>query len=103
MEALKNPRVQAGGAAVILAILAFLFFSGGSNNNQNQVPLPLQQEQTTENPKDTGTSLEDKDCEDFDTQKEAQDFFDTEGGPQSDPHDLDRDKDGVVCESLPND
>lgn len=100
MESLKNPRVQAGGAAVILAILAFLFFGGGTNNNQNQVPLPFQQEKTTENPKDTRTS-KDKDCEDFDTQQEAQVFFEKEGGPQSDPHDLDRDKDGVVCESLP--
>lgn len=43
----------------------------------------------------------DKDCKDFSTQKEAQDYFISQGGPSSDPHKLDADKDGVVCESLP--
>lgn len=49
-----------------------------------------------------GKSVEgDKDCSDFKTQKEAQDFFISQGGPASDPHKLDQDKDGVACESLP--
>lgn len=43
----------------------------------------------------------DKDCKDFSSQKEAQDFFIANGGPGNDPHKLDSDKDGVVCESLP--
>jgi len=43
----------------------------------------------------------DKDCSDFKTQQEAQDFFILQGGPASDPHKLDQDKDGVACESLP--
>lgn len=43
----------------------------------------------------------DKDCSDFSTQKAAQDFFIANGGPQSDPHRLDADGDGVVCESNP--
>lgn len=43
---------------------------------------------------------EDKDCGDFKTQSEAQDFFISQGGPGSDPHKLDRDGDGKVCESL---
>ena len=47
------------------------------------------------------SSDEDKDCSDFKTQKEAQEFFISQGGPQSDPHKLDQDKDGVACESLP--
>ena len=42
----------------------------------------------------------DKDCADFKTQREAQLFFEADGGPTNDPHNLDRDKDGVVCESL---
>ena len=47
-------------------------------------------------------SLEgDKDCSDFKTQNEAQDFFISQGGPSSDPHKLDADKDGIVCESRP--
>jgi len=44
---------------------------------------------------------EDRDCGDFSTQAEAQAFFEAAGGPGSDPHRLDSDGDGVVCESLP--
>ncbi|GAB2745605.1 thermonuclease family protein [Nocardioides pakistanensis] len=43
----------------------------------------------------------DKDCSDFGSQKAAQLFFISNGGPFSDPHRLDADGDGVVCESLP--
>lgn len=43
----------------------------------------------------------DKDCSDFSTQSEAQVFFISQGGPGSDPHRLDRDRDGVACETLP--
>lgn len=41
----------------------------------------------------------DKNCDDFTYQEDAQDFFDTTTG---DPHDLDRNDDGVACESLPS-
>ena len=40
-------------------------------------------------------------CDDFATQREAQAFFLSEGGPSSDPHGLDGDNDGVACEDLP--
>lgn len=43
---------------------------------------------------------QDRDCSDFNTQKEAQGFFEAAGGPEKDPHRLDPDKDGVACESL---
>ncbi|MEK7186036.1 MAG: thermonuclease family protein [Patescibacteria group bacterium] len=43
----------------------------------------------------------DRDCKDFATQREAQDFFIENGEPGIDPHKLDSDRDGVVCESLP--
>ncbi len=43
----------------------------------------------------------DCDCRDFATQREAQAFFIAAGGPDRDPHDLDRDKDRIACESLP--
>lgn len=42
----------------------------------------------------------DKNCKDFRTQKEAQAFFVKEGGPSSDPHRLDADRDGKACEEL---
>lgn len=43
----------------------------------------------------------DKDCSDFATHAKAQAFFISQGGPTSDPHKLDADKDGFACESLP--
>lgn len=58
----------------------------------------------TDSQTETRTSLSsgeaDKDCKDFRTQREAQAFFEASGGPLSDPHNLDRDGDGIVCESL---
>ncbi len=42
----------------------------------------------------------DFDCDDFDTWGEAQEFFEDEGGPSEDYHNLDRDGDGIACESL---
>jgi hypothetical protein len=41
----------------------------------------------------------DRDCRDFDTQEEAQRFYERSG--PGDPHGLDRDNDGIACESLP--
>ncbi len=40
-------------------------------------------------------------CKNFLTQKDAQDFFNANGGPKVDKYNLDGDKDGKVCESLP--
>lgn len=40
----------------------------------------------------------DHNCSDFSTQREAQAFFEANGGPYSDPHDLDRDNDGMACD-----
>lgn len=49
-----------------------------------------------------GSSIaNDRDCPDFSTQKEAQAFFESNGGPARDPHRLDQDKDGIACETLP--
>ncbi len=45
------------------------------------------------------TSTRDRDCSDFDTQPEAQRFF--ESRQPGDPHNLDGDGDGQACESLP--
>ena len=42
----------------------------------------------------------DLDCGDFVTQEDAQACFEYCGGMENDVHDLDRNNDGVVCESL---
>lgn len=47
------------------------------------------------------SSVQDRDCSDFSTQPAAQRFFESEGGPRRDPHNLDGDGDGRACESLP--
>jgi PBP1b-binding outer membrane lipoprotein LpoB len=52
---------------------------------------------TTRSTLSTGEA--DRDCSDFSTQREAQAFFDSAGS--GDPHGLDRDKDGRVCETSP--
>jgi hypothetical protein len=46
-------------------------------------------------------SERDLDCRDFDTQEQAQEFFESRGGPDQDPHRLDEDGDGRACENLP--
>ena len=48
-------------------------------------------------------TVPDKDCSDFATWQEALDFFISEGGPDSDPHSLDADRDGVPCTALKHD
>lgn len=48
----------------------------------------------------TGRSFTDRDCADFSTWREAQDFYHAEGGPDHDRHRLDADRDGEACESL---
>ena len=42
-----------------------------------------------------------RDCSDFSTQADAQRFFEDNGGPASDPFNLDVDNDGRACEGLP--
>jgi len=44
---------------------------------------------------------EDRNCGDFATWQEAQAFYEAAGGPNSDPHRLDADGNGLACESLP--
>ena len=43
----------------------------------------------------------DADCDDFESWGEANAFFIRAGGPESDPHRLDGDSNGVPCEALP--
>lgn len=48
----------------------------------------------------TADASRDRDCADFETQRQAQRFFDRHD-PDRDPHRLDEDGDTVACESLP--
>ncbi|WP_251980332.1 thermonuclease family protein [Salinibacter ruber] len=62
----------------------------------NPIP-PWEWRDRTSGPSETDTR--DRDCDDFDTQPQAQAFF--ERHQPGDPHGLDGDGDGVACESLP--
>ena len=69
-----------------------------------QSPTPAPQEPTPAPESSTpGTdpSGPDRNCSDFDTWAEAQAFYEAAGGPETDRHRLDRDGDGIACESLP--
>lgn len=65
-------------------------------SRSNPVP-PWEWRDRTSGPGET--SGEDRDCSDFDTQPEAQRFF--ERHQPGDPHGLDGNGDGEACESLP--
>ena len=48
------------------------------------------------------TVVADKNCSDFSTQQQAQQYFESHGGsPSNNVDGLDRDHDGVACEDLP--
>ena len=49
-------------------------------------------------PRSSSRAIRDRDCGDFSTWEEAQAFF-KRAGP-GDPHRLDRDRDGIACETL---
>ena len=63
-------------------------------------PTPTVLATETPTPAPTATKEPDRNCSDFATWREAQDFFLSAGGPESDPHGLDSDGDGIACESL---
>lgn len=48
-----------------------------------------------------GKYTDEYNCADFTTQAQAQRFFEKAGGTRADTHRLDGDKDGIACESLP--
>jgi micrococcal nuclease len=94
------------GAGVIVA--GSLLYSGNGTSEVNKPSKILQKTEQSEfirndDPSTTRSFEEygDYDCGDFSTQAEAQEFFESEGWPYSDFHNLDRDGDGEACESLP--
>lgn len=87
--------------------IAGLALWGLSSLGSSTSPTPSVQEEDSSYERtddyDTQRSYEetgDMDCSDFSSQEEAQSFFEEEGGPDEDFHNLDRDGDGYVCETL---
>jgi len=95
---------------IVLAVLALVAGGAVWLYSDDYNGSPFQPAQVSDNrfsiPDDPSTERSyeeygDYDCSDFSTQSQAQAFFESEGGPTSDYHDLDRDRDGVACETLP--
>lgn len=55
---------------------------------------------TTVSAQEGGESTPESSCLDFVTQQEAQAFFEAEGGPESDPHGMDSDRNGIACDGV---
>ncbi len=68
----------------------------GVTPTQTPVSAPTRQPGITAVP-----TFEDRNCSDFDNWSEAQEYYLVAGGPDEDPHRLDRNSDGIACESLP--
>lgn len=89
----------------LVLLLPALMLSGCTSTEptSNYLDAPPVSDGSVSNPQFRSDNVElpesDYDCSDFSTQEEAQDFFEEAGS--GDPHNLDRDSDGVVCESLP--
>ena len=89
--------IAIGGIAVAGG---YMLFGYEKNPNSNRKPY-IRSDNPTETRSFLNSAEEDKDCSDFRTQREAQSFFEANGGPSNDPHNLDRDGDGRACQSLP--
>jgi hypothetical protein len=88
-------RLLLWGIIIVLLIAAGLLFVFVGNGT------PVSDGENSTNSSDAGTcGGSDYNCGDFESHEEAQSLFDTCGWEESDPHGLDGDNDGVVCESL---
>jgi hypothetical protein len=87
---MDSPTLNLRRAFTAAFLLGLLLLLGGAARAQTTTP--------TATPAPEG---EDRDCSDFETQEEAQKFYEDQGGPSSDPHMLDPDHDGRACEGLP--
>lgn len=90
----NTQKLIAVGVVGAVLIGGYALIGNGSANKSSS-------KRDTNEPRDVLLNGEkDRDCGDFRSQREAQEFFEANGGPAKDPHGLDRDKDGKVCESL---
>ena len=86
----------------VIALLVFVF-AGCADKQGSVSPTRMagsasnQQESPRYNPNGP-----DRDCDDFKNWHEVNVFYEAAGGPESDPHRLDRDRDGIPCEAFLN-
>lgn len=95
-------KVLAGLALVGVGGIAGAALTPSDTNTPSQNPSTTSVESSASrsNSQSSRTApVGDRDCADFATHDEAQTFFVKAG--VGDPHNLDRDSDGVACETLP--
>lgn len=99
----KKTQFLGGVYKVAFLFVVIFVLTGCSSQDSYQSSTSGNNFVRTDDPKTTRSYAEtgDKDCSDFKTQESAQEFFEDAGGPSEDFHNLDRDGDGRVCESLP--
>ena len=90
----RDPRWILAIAVVVIAGLAgaLLYFTVLDSSSASPEDPPT----ATVGP--TPIPFQDNNCSNFETQSEAQDYFERAGGPDLDPHRLDTDGDGIACE-----
>lgn len=89
------------GASQSFAPNTAIAHSGGLDANgchAGSRPYHCHRAQGTPRPAPSRQISGDKNCSDFRTWREAQTFYENAG--RGDPHGLDRDRDGIACESL---
>ena len=79
--------IWALGILILIVIGVFVFFMLASNKGEINVET-----------RECGSNT--YNCDDFETQSEAQTIFEECGGVNNDVHQLDRDGNGLACESL---
>ena len=94
---MKNTLIGAGLIGAVL-IGGYALFSGGEGASTNFFDNVVNKSDTDYSATRSYESG-DRDCTDFSTHADAQEFFESEG--YGDPHGLDRDGDGIACETLP--
>lgn len=88
-----------GGGLIISSLTCWIAYSIGMSEPGETTPTAVTTEFSQFNGNDPNGP--DCDCDNFRTHSQAQAFYEAAGGPQSDRHDLDRDRDGLACETLP--
>ena len=78
----------------VIALSVFLIFQSKGDKDVAEDDALDEQETSDDCADDTYN------CDDFDTQEQAQEMFESCGGTNNDVHRLDSDKDGIVCEGL---
>lgn len=98
-SALKNGLIGFGAASALFLGASVITRDEGGEERAMSKNTPEYDANYSTTRLNLSTGAADKDCGDFSTQAEAQNFMDSEG--PGDPHGLDRDGDGEACETLP--